>query len=51
MKKSEKYQLALCAVIDSNRIPTEDKVDVVEMLLEAKSVAEYTERQEEGKSK
>lgn len=49
MKKSERYYMAMCAVVDDESISAEDKLEIMETLMEAKSVAEYVERQEAEK--
>lgn len=47
MKKSEKYQVAMIAVLTNNSITATDKLEIIEELLGDKSLAEYTERREE----
>jgi hypothetical protein len=50
MKKSERYYIAMCAVVDDESISAEDKLDIVATLMEDKSIAEYLERQEAEKA-
>ena len=47
MKKSEHYKLAMYAVIDSPRITTEQKLEILETLVVEKRMAEYGEEREE----
>ena len=47
MKKSEKYYLAMCAVIDNHHISTADKLEVLEVLMDNRGTALYCEKQEE----
>lgn len=47
MKNSQKYHMAMVAVIDCFHIGVEDKIKVLELLMDQKSVAEYVERKEE----
>ena len=47
MKESKHYKLAMFAVIDSQRIPTEEKLEVLETLMADKRIAEYAEEAEE----
>jgi hypothetical protein len=47
MKKSEKYYLAMCAVIDNHHMSTPDKLEVLEVLMEDRRTALYCEKQEE----
>lgn len=49
MKKSEKYQLAMIAVLTNTSIMVTDKLEIIETLLGDKAVAEYCERAEEEK--
>ena len=46
MKKSEKYHMAMLAVVNSVSLNAEDKLEVIEMLMTEKSVAEYCEKGE-----
>jgi hypothetical protein len=46
MKKSERYHLAMCAVLNSGSISTEGKLEIIETLMEAKNVAVFTEKSE-----
>lgn len=49
MKKSEKYQAALVAVVDSN-MDAGTKLLIIELLLENRTSAEYWEKKEEVKN-
>lgn len=49
MKKSEKYYMAMLAVINSNNIFADAKIEIIETLLDNKSTAEWVEEQEEKK--
>lgn len=52
MKKSEKYYLAMLAVLnDDSCLSTEDKLDIIEALIDDKRLAEFSERQEVGEAK
>ena len=44
MKKSERYQAAMIAVLNTSYIMATDKLEIIETLMDAKSVAEYAER-------
>lgn len=46
MKKSERYHLAMIAVVDNERIEAADKLEVLATLMQDKSVAEWSERNE-----
>lgn len=46
MKKSVLYQLAMLAVVDS-KLDSELKLDVLEVLMNDKSTAEWSEKREE----
>ena len=48
MKKSYIYQLAMLAVLATERIEPVDKLEVVEVLMNDKRVAEWSEKQEAG---
>jgi len=48
MKKSEKYTIAITAVLESAR-SNEVKIEVLEMLLDARATALFTESREESK--
>ena len=50
MKKSEIYTLALVAVVNSRDFSVLDKLDVVKQLMDDRSVAEWSEKQEEKKA-
>lgn len=47
MKKSERYQYAMVAVVNSTSLDAEVKLEVLETLMQDKSVAEWTENQGE----
>jgi hypothetical protein len=47
MKKSERYHMAMLAVVNSASISAEGKIEILATLQEAKSVAEYWEREAE----
>lgn len=50
MKKSEKYRIAMLAVINDNfNAEAETKLEVIEMLMHEKTVAEMLEKTEEEK--
>jgi hypothetical protein len=49
MKKSERYHKAMLAVVNSLMLKAEEKIEILETLMEAESVAEYVERQEAEK--
>ena len=50
MKKSEKYYLAMLAIVDSNLMAGQ-KLEILEMLAGEKSLAEFVEKaQEEEKN-
>ena len=46
MKKSNLYQLAMCAVIDS-KLDSELKLEILELLMDDKRTAEWSEKREE----
>ncbi len=48
MKNSEMYRIAMDAVLDS-QYNNDIRLAVIELLIDAKRVAEYTEKQEENK--
>ena len=49
MKKSELYKLAMLSVMNDNSLDPEDKLEVVELLMNDKRVSEWSEKQEEEK--
>ena len=49
MKKSERYQVAMIAVLSNNAIMPTDKLEIIETLMADKNVAEWSEKQEEEK--
>jgi len=49
MKKSEKYQYAMLAVLESQMITSPSKLEIIETLLGDKTMAEYTEKMEAEK--
>lgn len=50
MKKSIRYQLAMMAVLVCNEIEAQDKLEIIETLMGDKSLAEWSEKQEEKKN-
>lgn len=50
MKDSEKFQLAMIAVITNNSFTATDKLEIIETLMDKKSLAEYNERLQEGEA-
>lgn len=48
MKKSERYYIAMLAVITNTNILADDKIEILETLMDNKSVAEWQEKQEEN---
>lgn len=48
MKKSEKYLKAMMVVVDSMKLEASEKLEIIEQLLNDKSVAEFTERHEKA---
>ena len=50
MKKSERYQVAMIAVLTNNSIVANDKLEIIETLMGDKSLAEYVEGTEEEKN-
>lgn len=49
MKKSERYQKAMIAVIETE-MTAEDKLEIIETLWADHSLAEWSEKQEEKKN-
>lgn len=49
MKRSQKYYLAMMAVINSEEIAVNEKLEIIETLIGDKAVAEYAESKEEEK--
>jgi hypothetical protein len=49
MKRSQKYYLAMIAVINSEEIAVNEKLEIIETLIGDKTVAEYSEKMEEEK--
>lgn len=49
MKKSERYQVAMIAVLTNNSIMANDKLEIIETLMGDKSLAEWSEKAEEEK--
>lgn len=47
MKKSQKYHMAMIAVVNSNLLVDVDKLDVLELLIQDKNMAEYLEEPKE----
>ena len=50
MKKSEMYTLALVAVITNHEMTVREKLAVIERLMDDRSLAEWSEKQEEKKA-
>ena len=50
MKKSEMYQAAMVAILNSNGFTSEEKLEIIATLMDNKSTAEYWEREEEKKA-
>ena len=50
MKKSERYQLAMIAVIESQLLDATSKLEILETLISDKATAEYVEKAEEEKN-
>lgn len=48
MKKSERYYIAMLAVINSNHILSDDKIEILEELMDKRDIALWTEKQEEN---
>ena len=46
MKNSERYTLAICAVIDDPDMLPTTKIEILETLMAAKRLAEFAEEQE-----
>lgn len=49
MKKSERYYIAMLAVINSTNILADAKIEILETLMDNKETAEWMEKQEEKK--
>ena len=49
-KKSYHYEIAMCAVIETARISTLEKLDILETLMADKRLAKYGEEQEAEKN-
>lgn len=50
MKKSERYQIAMLAVVSSQHILADAKLEIIETLMGDKAVAKYCEEQEDEKN-
>lgn len=48
MKKSERYHVAIIAVMNAAEIPDNDKVEILETLLDAKGTALFVEKEKEN---
>lgn len=46
MKKSERYQVAIIAVMNAANIEDNDKVEILETLIDAKGTAVFVEERE-----
>jgi hypothetical protein len=49
MKKSERYYIAMLAVINSTSITASEKIEIIETLLDNRETAEWCEKQEAEK--
>lgn len=49
MKKSERYYIAMLAVINSNHILADDKIEILEELMDKRDIALWTEKEEAKK--
>jgi len=49
MKRSQKYYMAMIAVINSEEIAVNEKLEIIETLIGDKTVAEFAEKTEEEK--
>ena len=49
MKKSEKYYMAMLAVINSNNIFADTKIEILEELMDKRDLALWTEKEEAKK--
>lgn len=49
MKKSEKYYMAMLAVINSNNIFADTKIEILEELMDKRDIALWTEKEEAKK--
>jgi hypothetical protein len=49
MKKSEKYYMAMLAVINSNNIFADAKIEILEELMDKRETALWVEKNEEEK--
>ena len=49
MKKSERYHMALLAVLDDGEIDAVEKLEIVETLMDNMKLAEWSEKKEEEK--
>lgn len=47
MKKSEIYVVAMCSVIEDRNVPTIQKLEIIERLMQDKSIATLVEEKEE----
>ena len=50
MKKSEFYHIAMVAVVQSNNVSPENKIEIMRLLLENENLELYREKQEEAKN-
>lgn len=49
MKKSEVYHKTMLLVVDSMKLSADDKLEILEVLLDNESMAKWSEKQEEAK--
>lgn len=47
MKKSEKYRLAMCAVLENSYLTTTDKLEILDVLMDDRRTALFTEKRGE----
>lgn len=50
MKKSEKYNIAILAVVECAGFPATTRAEVIEMLISERNIAELVEKMEEEKN-
>lgn len=51
MKKSERYHMAMLAVVNSLMLKAEDKIEILATLMEDEGVAKYVEKKAEDAEK
>lgn len=47
MKKSEIYSNAMCCVLEDRNVPTIQKLEIIERLMQDKQLAEWSEKHKE----